>query len=250
MEEVQRRHIILSGDGSSTIFSVNFNESYHSMSGAKRESRYLFIENGLLAKANNIIKERQKENLRNETGNIIIKVLEYGFGTGLNALLTLNTLTNKELPSNFIIEYTALEKFPLAPEEYKALNYEENARFFSLHEAPWSKIGKAEFTEIDKNFRLRKILCDFSDFVFGGELYDVVYFDPFSPDAQPKSWSREIFGRISKGMYKGAILATYSAKGIVKRTLREAGLIVYRIAGTGTKRHNVLAVKPIMENTD
>lgn len=246
MEEAQRRHIILSGDGSPTIFSENFNESYHSVSGARQESRYLFIENALMARADAMAGATGRENLRNRDGNIIIKVLEYGFGTGLNALLTLNALADKELPSDVIIEYTALEKYPLTPEEYESLNYGESARFLSLHEAPWSeKAGKAEFTETDRHFRLRKILCDFSDFVFGGELYDVIYFDPFSPDTQPLSWSGEIFGRISKGMSAGAILATYSAKGIVKRALREAGLIVHRIAGTGTKRHNVLAVKPI-----
>lgn len=235
MEEKQRRHIISSEDGSPTIFSENFNETYHSTSGALQESRYLFIENALLARSENHC------NIHSST----IKVLEFGFGTGLNAFLTLEAVLKDELPGSMNVEYTSLEKYPLAPEEYESLNYGEKSLFTMLHEAPWTEScdGDSLFTKIDKRFTLRKIHCDFSDFIPENNYYDVVYFDPFSPDTQPESWSETIFRKVSDAMSQDAILATYSAKGIVKQALRAAGLTVHRIPGTGMKRHNVIAVK-------
>ena len=240
MEEKQRRHIVSSEDGSPTIFSENFNETYHSTSGAVQESSYLFIKNALIARTESMSLPNPSE----------IKILEYGFGTGLNALLTLEALSEKKLPGKLIIEYTSLEKYPLSSEEYQSLDYGDKNLFLAMHEAPWSEANTKNpaFTKINERFLLRKINCDFADFIPEKNYYDVIYFDPFSPDTQPESWNEAIFQKVSDAMSEGAILATYSAKGIVKQALRASGLTVHRIPGTGMKRHNVLAFKSYSPN--
>ena len=65
------REIITTEDGSQTLFIPELNEHYHSTHGAIQESRHVYIETALS------FIEKEK-----------ITVIEMGFGTGLNALLT------------------------------------------------------------------------------------------------------------------------------------------------------------------
>lgn len=215
-----KRNIVISEDGSQTIYSEDFGETYHSHSGAVMESEHIFIKNALLPK----MAENEK-----------IKILEFGFGTGLNALLTLLNASECE------VEYHSLELYPLKEEEYQALNYlDEYELLQQLHCAPW-ELPSA----ITPNFTLYKEVMDFKDFKANTNSYDIVYFDAFSPSTQPELWSKEIFSEVVKSMAPGAILATYCARGIVKTALRELGLEVKRVAGVGAKRHIVVARKGI-----
>lgn len=67
-----KRIIERTEDGSATLFVPELDEHYHSVKGARTESQHIFINMGLKASA-----APQPH------------VLEIGFGTGLNALLTL-----------------------------------------------------------------------------------------------------------------------------------------------------------------
>ena len=89
------RKLIISDDGSHTIKVEELNEHYHSIHGAIAESRHVFIEAGLF------------KALENKPGSL--DILEIGFGTGLNALLTV--LDKKACECE--ITYTGLEAFPL-----------------------------------------------------------------------------------------------------------------------------------------
>ena len=71
----------------------------------------------------------------------------------------------------------------------------------------------------------------------------MIYFDAFAPDKQPELWTTSIFKTIFAAMNIGSVLLTYSAKGDVKRALREAGFIVKRLAGPIGKRHMLCAEK-------
>ncbi len=278
-------HDIVSEDNSPTLFSEVFGESYRSASGAVTESGYIFLENGLLRRLQAQTDGLSSDDTSNGAGlsdqtdqtdqnNRTIRILEYGFGTGLNALVTAAAADRGELPAGTVIEYTSLDLYPLDEERCSALHYDIDCPsgcetlLRKIHSAPWTPwvSGAAEtaktteatetsetpknnhFQEITPNFRLRKVLCDFTEYnpltdrTFSEPWIDVVYFDPFSPDCEPECWSEKIFSRIAAAMRPGAVLSTYSAKGDVKRALRAAGLTVHRIPGTGRKRHNLVAV--------
>jgi tRNA U34 5-methylaminomethyl-2-thiouridine-forming methyltransferase MnmC len=92
--------IIVTDDGSHSLLNEALDETYHSRHGAVQESLYVFIERGL-----HYVAEKQNPK--------IISILEVGFGTGLNALLTVSEAIKNEIT----VAYTSLETFPLGREE-------------------------------------------------------------------------------------------------------------------------------------
>jgi len=171
-------------------------------------------------------------------GKSHITVFEMGFGTGLNALLTL--LEAERLAQT--VSYLSVELFPIPVEEACAANYPERLgdganQFRSMHSAQW---GKA--VAISDRFSLTKLNADLLNISLPSGI-DLVYFDAFDPEAQPELWSMEVFSKIFKAMNPEGVLVTYSSKGIVKEALRAAGFFVKRLAGPPGKRHMVRAIK-------
>src|SRR5690348_2802183 len=130
--------LVVTSDGSHTIHVPELNENYHSTHGALQESTHVFIKMGF-------------GNLR---AQIDVRILEVGFGTGLNALLTV--LAAEE--SGRKVQYTAIEAFPLQPDVTSKLNYPQLLQhpdsmkwFDAMHAAPW---GVA--TQITPGFSLTK----------------------------------------------------------------------------------------------
>lgn len=208
-------------DGSHTLLHPVLNDSYHSLRGAVGESRHVFIENGL-----------------KQSGKRRVKIFEMGFGTGLNALLTLE----EAVSSGLNVEYHAIELYPVDPEIARTLNYaDKNSSlyeyFMKIHYSPWGKK-----TIINDNFTLTKYNIPLAEMKFD-TTFDIIYFDAFSPDTQPDLWTTEIFSEIYRHTSTGGILVTYSAKGSVKRALRDAGFEVHRLPGALGKRHMVRAIK-------
>ena len=217
--------ILLTEDGSHTLQNGALNETYHSTHGAIQESKHIFIEAGL--------KEIAKS--KNE-----ISILEIGFGTGLNAYLTL--LENDFLKKKII--YTTLEAFPVQMEIAVQLNYPQlllnkatDALFDFFHSCNWNKI-----IAINSDFSFLKIKKKIEDFILT-EKYDLIYFDAFSPQTQPELWTKEIFKKLFDTMNDKGILVTYSAKGEVKRNLKAAGFKVVGLIGPIGKREISRAVK-------
>ncbi|MEI6752193.1 MAG: tRNA (5-methylaminomethyl-2-thiouridine)(34)-methyltransferase MnmD [Paludibacter sp.] len=212
----------LTEDGSHTLFVPEIDECYHSSHGAIQESRHIFIEAGL--------KQCQKDE---------ICVLEVGFGTGLNAFLALVEAER----SGKKIHYIALEKYPVHVEKAMLLNYSElidsnkEEVFNLLHTSGWN-----ELIEITPYFTLHKIETDFTQYVHY-QLYDVVFFDAFSPEKQPEMWSVEQFEKLRKSCNFGAVLTTYCAKGMVRRAMQAAGFKVERLPGPPGKREILRGVK-------
>jgi len=207
--------LIITEDGSHTLFVPAIDECYHSSHGAIQESKHIFIEAGL--------KQCEKSEIR---------VLEIGFGTGLNAFLTLIEAER----SGKQIQYISLEKYPVDIEKALQLNYPEELspenrnRFELMHASRWNKE-----IQISPNFTLEKIETDFTRYDFR-EKYDVIYFDAFSPEKQPEMWSQERFDKIFEHCNTGAILTTYCAKGVVRRAMQAAGFKVERLPGPPGKR--------------
>jgi tRNA U34 5-methylaminomethyl-2-thiouridine-forming methyltransferase MnmC len=220
--KILKRKIILTKDGSHTIFIPELNENYHSVHGAEQESTHVFINAGL-----KLFTDIKK-----------INILEIGFGTGLNALLTFY----ESKKHNAKIFYTSVEKYPITKEEADRLNYgiynaEKEEIFTLLHKAKWNICIK-----ISDNFYLKKINIDLKVFSPANK-FNLIYFDAFAPDIQPDLWSIDIFKTLYNSLLKGGCLTTYSAKGQVRRNMQAAGFIVERLPGPPGKREMLRALK-------
>lgn len=216
--------IILTDDGSHTIFLPHLNENYHSTFGAVEESKHIFINAGLKTLINS---------------HKAINIFELGFGTGLNALLTY--FEAKETK----VIYTSVESNPLKESFYSKLNYpelfnKENSRdvFLKLHTSDWN-------TEIvlNDNFSIKKLGDKIQNIKLTKNNFDLVYFDAFAPDIQPELWTEQIFQKIASAMKTNGILLTYSAKGSVKRALKNAGFKVEGLPGPTGKREITRATR-------
>lgn len=160
-----------------------------------------------------------------------IKVLEIGFGTGLNAYLTLLEGKNRKKK----IHYTALELYPLAIDKALLLNYagmfeDESGVFEWIHLSGWG-----EDVDITSFFTLRKVKADFIVYELQG-IFDLIYFDAFSPEKQSEMWSEDGFRKTYEHAADGAVLTTYCAKGTVRRAMQSVGFIVERLPGPPGKR--------------
>lgn len=214
------RKIIVTSDGSFTIFDPIHKENFHSLHGAITESMLVFIKNGL----HSISKDE-------------ISVLEVGYGSGLNCVLSYFNKSKEQ-----IIHYFGIEKYPLPKNIYRALNYsgfsrKESEIYKNINELEWNCENR-----VGPNFYLHKINEDILDFE-SQQKFDLIYFDAFSPEIQPELWSLQIFEKMFEFLEPGGILVTYSSKGIVKNALREAGFKVFRLPGPPMKRHVIKALK-------
>jgi tRNA U34 5-methylaminomethyl-2-thiouridine-forming methyltransferase MnmC len=214
--------LVKTADGSHTLFVPELNEHYHSINGAIQESMLVFIENGFMfCKADPV------------------HILEIGFGTGLNVLLT----AIESNSGNRKVFYNTLEKHPLPADIINRLNYSTfcgktgKEIFKRVHEASWGLE-----TEICKDFILKKTLSDLISDTIAGK-FDLIYFDAFGPDKQPEIWTNEIFSKIASATAHGGTFVTYSAKGDVKRKLLANGFNVTLLPGPPGKRHMIRAVK-------
>ena len=214
-QEIDSRFsIVPTADGSKTIYSGRFGEHFHSTFGAASESMHVFIEAGYLA-----------------TEIDPVSVLEIGFGTGLNAWLTLQQAGKLHRYTY----YEAIELYPI--DNVTVCELTDDPIFRCLHTAPWEQP-----VEIIPDFVLHKRKSDLLQTTFIRKI-DVVYFDAFSPAVQPEMWSRDIFANLYTAMNPGAVLTTYCAKGAVRRTLQSVGFVVERLPGPAGKREILRARK-------
>jgi tRNA U34 5-methylaminomethyl-2-thiouridine-forming methyltransferase MnmC len=216
--------IITTSDGSHSLLNADLNETYHSTHGALQESQHVFIKNGL-------------DQVLAETSDAI-EVLEIGFGTGLNAFLTLQRATEAKRK----IRYTTLEVFPLDENIWSNLNYTSSLGskdlFASLHHALWG---------VDQNisefFTILKIKQKLQDEKLPRGVFDLVYFDAFAPNKQPEMWELSTLKLVTDSMREGAVLVTYCAKGQVKRDLKSLSLRVETLPGPPGKKEMIRACK-------
>ncbi len=212
------KELCFTNDGSTTFYIPELKQHYHSLYGAVGEALHVFIDAGLLP-----LMEKQQH----------INILEVGLGTGLNALLTEVYSRSKS-----VVYYSAIEAFPLTKKEIEQLNYHKQLPnishkiFLEIHNIP----SDNHFHVIRENFHYKIIHAKLEQFCFDENMYDLVYFDAFSPDAQPELWELEVFEKIYNSMKKGGYLCTYSAKGMVRRRMEFAGFKVEKLAGFSGKR--------------
>ncbi|SDH75423.1 tRNA (5-methylaminomethyl-2-thiouridine)(34)-methyltransferase MnmD [Winogradskyella thalassocola] len=222
-----KRNIITTSDGSKTIQIEEWNEQYHSIHGAIQEANHVFLKHGLLFYSEQVSNTQP------------ISILEIGFGTGLNAFLTLI----KGEKDNLNLNYTGIEAYPVQPEEISQLNYVEliseahKAIFEKLHATPWE-----ESRAITSNFQLEKQQKFFKD-ISSENTFNIIYFDAFGARVQPDLWTEDIFEIMFKALKPNGILVTYSAKGSVRRAMQAVGFVVERLPGPPGKREMLRAQK-------
>lgn len=223
---MMEREIMITADGSVTIAIPELNVTYHSKHGALQESMHVFIEAGLKPLLH-----------RQET----ICIFEMGFGTGLNALLTLMEAEKHQQK----IYYQSVEAFPLEKEMVARLNYCEQLQrpelkplFEQLHASPWNQpITLTPWFALQKN---NTTLFNLST----NQLFNLIYYDAFAPNAQPELWTVDAFTHLFSMLMEGGILVTYCSKGNVRRAMQAAGFTVAKIPGPPGKREMVRAGKP------
>ena len=225
--------LIITADGSHSLHFPSVGESYHSVHGAMLEAQHVYIAPCFEPQAK---------------ANPSVEVLEVGFGTGLNAFLTLC----KSVEYGVAVNYTAIEAFPLAEDVYSRLNYPEvynklygndlaldlESLFHDLHTAEWGRE-----VEIMPNFRLTKLCGKLQETELPADTFHCVYYDAFAPQYQPEMWTADLFVRIVAAMRDGALLTTYCCKGDVKRAMKANDLKITKLHGFAGKREMLKAVK-------
>jgi tRNA U34 5-methylaminomethyl-2-thiouridine-forming methyltransferase MnmC len=222
-----KREIKTTDDGSKTLYIRDLDEHYHSHHGALQEAEHVFIKNGI-----NLVNKYE------------INILELGFGTGLNVLVTIDAFLKTE--KNHTINYFSLEKYPINDTEIMELNHSSHFSTHNfmeiekkIHQAKWG-----ELVEIIPGFSLQKINCDFFE-LENIELppIDLVYYDCFGAKVQPELWENRLFEMTYNKMNTNSLLTTYSSKGSVKRILKELGMLVEKKQGPPGKREMLNAWK-------
>ena len=218
-----KRKVIITADGSSTIHLPDWDEQYHSKHGAIQEANHVFIKSGLSLFSDNEI-----------------DILEIGFGTGLNTVITF-----LEAPKlNLIINYVGVDAYPVTDEEINKLNYvteldikNNNTVFDTIHKQEWELKN-----EISPSFSLLKRKQFFNE-INDEERFNLIYFDAFGAKVQPELWTEDIFKIMYKALKKEGVLVTYCAKGSVRRAMQAVGFTVERLPGPPGKREMLRATK-------
>lgn len=224
---MQNPELIITQDGSTSLFVPSLDETYHSRHGALTESVHVYIQNGLYQRLES-------------ASPLAIDIFEVGFGTGLNALLTVLACQKR----NVSLNYTTIEPFPIEKGILDQLNYhsllsqpDANDWFRWLHSTDWNKIqsrGKISFLKTKD--RLEAFHSE--------KKFDVIYFDAFAPEKQPELWKPEIYKKVFSMMNESGVLTTYCAKGQVKRDLLTTGFLVENLPGPPGKREVIRATRP------
>lgn len=216
--------IVATDDGSVTLYRPDIDETFHSRKGALTESRHVFIECGLLHR-----------HAAEPSGEIPLRLLEVGFGTGLNAMLALEAARE----GGFAVDYHGVELYPLSEEQLRATGYDSEAGigadiWEAVVSAPWdtrTAVAGSTFTKVtgDVGLWLNDMLS-----------FDVIFMDAFSPEKEPGLWTPEFLGRLAAALAPGGCLTTYCAKGCVRRALAAAGLSVERLPGPPRGKREIL----------
>lgn len=220
-----KKELIETEDGSHSLYIPEMDENYHSTHGAWTESMHIFIKHGY-------------QLIHKPTCSI----LEIGFGTGLNAMLTAHMADRLKKETYF----HTLEAFPISNKLLSALNFDEkftkekpgyDSYFTQIHKSSWEQdeVVHPYFKILKEEIKLQ----DCKNF----KSYDLIYFDAFAPEKQPEMWTEEIFQNMYNVLNPKGVLTTYCAKGVVKRMLKKAGFIVKNYPGPPGKREITVAFK-------
>ncbi|WP_353139821.1 tRNA (5-methylaminomethyl-2-thiouridine)(34)-methyltransferase MnmD [Pseudopedobacter sp.] len=218
--------IITTADNSRTIYNPIVDENYHSMHGAVEESNHVFLNSGLRY----FLADNESKR---------VSVLEVGFGTGLNFLLTADFCTGTAINLN----YVGIEAFPLEFDFIEHTNYHE-----LVSQNTWQGYKDTYSQALERFIPLNNFcnyhiayteLMNFSS----DELFDVIYFDAFASKKQPEMWSAEAITHTVSFLKPGGVFVTYAITGDLKRIMKSLGMKVEKAPGSAGKREMLRAIK-------
>jgi len=218
--------IVSTADGSKTIFNSEVGESYHSKHGAIQESRHVFIGAGLAYFSD-------RSNVKE------ISILEVGFGTGLNFLLSADFCESHQIK----LDYTGIEAFPLSPDMIGQTGYEEyiKPKTWQCFQEHYSDC-LAQCIALNPQYSLQIALCKLAEFS-SAKHYDIIYFDAFASMHQPEMWTETAIGPLIKLLNPGGVFVTYAITGQLRRMLKGLGLEVQKAPGAPGKREMLRAIR-------
>ena len=223
--------LVITGDGSPTLYSPRFDATYHSRYSAIDETEHVYVEAGFRAWL------RAHPSCQRP-----VDVFDLGLGTGLNCLLTVRAAG----ALGVAVSYTAVEAYPVPSAVVTQLDYAEQMPDFPAAEvlASVHAAAAAEMLSLQPGFAFRWEASLFQDYDAPAASVDVFYYDAFAPRNQPELWDREILARARRLIRPGGILVTYCARGQVRRDLASLGFVVKSLPGAGTKREMTQAILP------
>ncbi len=215
-------------DGSNTLFNEEIGEHYHSSHGAVQESKHVFIKAGLMHTLG-LLPEKE------------ISILEVGFGTGLNFLLSFAHGQENQIKLN----YTGIEAYPLNTELLIETNYQQyvTANVWNSFIADYEN-SLTQNTKITENCTLTIAHTTLQNFNISKK-FDLLYFDAFSVRHQPELWTDEMITHACSFLKPGGIFVTYAITGNLKRAIKSCGFTIEKIPGAPGKREMLRATKTI-----
>jgi tRNA U34 5-methylaminomethyl-2-thiouridine-forming methyltransferase MnmC len=251
--------IVKTADGSNTIYNPEIGENYHSIHGALQESRHVFIKSGLQYFLNRhkapskslpvgeALKETSSEAEVSPTGGdlegaTVMSILEVGFGTGLNFLLSADLCTEEGIN----LDYTGIEAFPLSPDMISQTGYDQY-----VSEEIWLRFLKnyeellLSPVKLNPNCQLQIANCQLLEFQ-SKQQYDIIYFDAFAAARQPEMWVDSAISHTIQFLKPGGVFITYAITGNLKRALKALGCKVEKAPGAPGKREMLRAAKMVI----
>lgn len=220
--------IVTTADGSKTIYHPLIKENYHSKNGALQESNHVFLNSGLRY----YLADKEIKN---------VSVLEVGFGTGLNFLLTNDFCTAKEIDLN----YVGIEAFPLSLDLIIQTDYKNlvSRKTWSLFELQYLNSLKKKVKL--NNFCSLQIACLDARTFNSPDLFDVIYFDAFASANQPELWTKDFITHVVSFLKIGGVFVTYAITGDLKRIMKSLSMKIEKAPGAAGKREMLRATKVI-----
>ena len=218
--------IVTTADGSKTIYNAQVGEHYHSRHGALQESLHVFVNAGL-------------HYFLAQSGAQEASILEVGFGTGLNFLLSAAYCTDRQIE----LQYTGIEAYPLTTDMMAQTGYEQYipATLWDTYLQQYPDALKNE-VNTDAHTKLQIAYCQLMDFVTSQQ-YDIIYFDAFAAIHQPEMWELPAINHVTSFLKPGGVFVTYAITGNLKRMLKSLGFTIQKIPGAPGKREMLRAIR-------
>ena len=206
----QNREIVTQ-DGSRTLYSAEFDETYHSdKDGALYESMQKHVLSAFRLKG-----DQEK-----------LTILDICFGLGYNTLATLYYIKKENLSTQIHIVSPEFDK-----ELIESLSSFAYPKEFTVLKPIIDALSQ-EFYYEDEQFKIEIVVGDARQIIpQRKEKFDIVYQDPFSPAHNPLLWTREYFAQIRKVIKEDGILTTYSIAADVRMGLHENGFNLFMLSG-------------------
>ena len=226
---------VTTADGSKTIYNSEVGENYHSRHGALQESRHVFLNSGLIY----FLENHSKVSPPGGDLEGAVSVLEVGFGTGLNFLLSADYCVDNKLK----LDYTGIEAYPLTAEMIAQTGYDQY-----LSHATWKNFTEQYShslkgaVQIDEHCQLEIANCNLLDFE-SDQQFDVIYYDAFASIHQPEMWDMKAISHTLSFLKPGGVFVTYAITGNLKRIIKSLGLRVEKVPGAPGKREMLRAIQ-------